>query len=355
VNGRAAAKELLERLAAEPRPAGSAAEARTRALCSEWLRERGFALTEEPFTYSELPGRWSVVAAGGIALAAALTIAAQPAAAAHVVPLALLALGTLPLLSHHLVLHGSTLRRSSVNLVAIRGEPRLWLAAHLDSKSQPLSMRARILAITAVVLGLIMLLALWLSMFFWLVPPDMAWRASAAVLAAGALPLVLCTVGSDSHGAVDNAAGAATILLAAAVAEGSLGIVLTSAEELDLAGARAWVQKREPALLVNVDGVDDAGEVRCIIHRGASRALADSVEAAGAAAGVPVRIARLPPGVLMDSVVFARAGWKTVALSRVSWPGLGRIHTSADRAERCNGTGIASIAAILGETVRRHG
>lgn len=354
MTGRSAAKELLDRLAAEARPAGSAAEAHARALCADWLRSRGYAVTEEPFSYSALPGRWSAVAAGAVALTAAVAIGLRPEAAVHAVPLALLALGTLTLLSHHLVRQAPLLRRSGVNLVAIRGAPRVWLAAHLDSKLQPLSMRARILTVAVLVLGLIMIVALWLSVALWRPPPVTAWRVAAAVLGLGALPLALCTVRDGSPGAVDNAAGTASVLLAAGAADGPLGVVLTSAEELDLAGARAWVRGRAPATLLNVDGVDDEGRVHCVVHRGASRALADRVAAAGAAASVPVRISALPPGVLLDSVVFARAGWSTVTLSRASWGSLARIHTARDAADRCDGTGIASVAAVLSEFIRRH-
>jgi hypothetical protein len=133
----------------------------------------------------------------------------------------------------------------------------------------------------------------------------------------------------------------------------SSGVVLTSAEELGLAGARAWSSGREPATLINVDSVDDQGEIRCIVHRARDSALASEVVICAEIEGVPIRRGDLPIGALMDSVVFARAGWRAVGISRLSWSTLGIIHTRRDTPERCDGTGIAETAGVLAECIRR--
>ena len=66
--------------------------------------------------------------------------------------------------------------------------------------------------------------------------------AAAAVLAT--IPLMFCLTGNRSPGAVDNASGLISVLLAARTlsARPDLGVFITSGEELGLAGARAFVE-----------------------------------------------------------------------------------------------------------------
>jgi len=78
----------------------------------------------------------------------------------------------------------------------------------------------------------------------------------------GAVPVLGSVIGNRSAGAVDNASGVATVLGAAAtLPDANLGVLITDAEELGLAGARAWcaetTRRRVPVL--NCDGVDDDG------------------------------------------------------------------------------------------------
>jgi hypothetical protein len=51
-------------------------------------------------------------------------------------------------------------RASATNLVATRGAPRVWLVAHLDSKSQPIPMLVRIAGIIATAAVVVVLIAL---------------------------------------------------------------------------------------------------------------------------------------------------------------------------------------------------
>src|SRR6186997_2902451 len=59
-----AARRHLEAIAAAPRPAGSQAEADARRYCCGALTSLGFSVTEEPFEYSALPGRFGTPAVG---------------------------------------------------------------------------------------------------------------------------------------------------------------------------------------------------------------------------------------------------------------------------------------------------
>lgn len=309
---------------------------------------------EESFAYSALSGRWSVVITGLIALAVgAALLTANRSAVLHVAPIGILTLGGASVFFEYAVLGVPIMRRYGTNLTATRGAPKVWLAAHLDSKSQPLSMRMRILAVSLVVQSVVLVLILWLGAFLGAMAPLALWRVGGGFLAAGGLLLAFCTVGSESPGAVDDAAGVAAVLLAATRTREPVGVVLTSAEELGLAGARAWSSGREPATLINVDGIDDQGQMRCILHRARDSALASEVVTCAEIEGIPIRRGDLPIGALMDSVIFARSGWKAVAVTRSSWGTLGIIHTRRDTPERCDGTGIAETAVVLAECVRR--
>src|SRR5690606_25878620 len=159
------------------------------------------------------------------------------------------------------------MRRGGTNLAASRGsagEVRVWLLAHLASKPQPVPIAVR--AVSLVTLSLTVLAAL--SYAAWQVAGLSAgggWAALAILAVASALPAAMCGVGNRSPGALDNATGVAAALLAAAALPVGrrLGVCLTSAEELGLAGARAWVSARAPQLpcaVLNVDSLDDAGE-----------------------------------------------------------------------------------------------
>jgi Zn-dependent M28 family amino/carboxypeptidase len=172
--------------------------------------------------------------------------------------------------------------------------------------------------------------------------------------AIAALPVMASVVGARSPGAVDNASGTAAVLLAAARLPRDLpvGVLLTSAEELGLAGGRAFAQAwsasgRAPATALNCDGVDDVGAL-VVMHTGGADAVLAHLDAAAARAGVgAARARRLLPGILVDAVALADAGWRAVTVSRGSLATLARIHTAADALPRLRGDGVAAAAALL--------
>lgn len=240
------------------------------------------------------------------------------------------------------------MREKAVNLVARRGEPRVWLVAHLDSKSQPVPIVAR-------AMGIIASLVLWLAAVvvsgFQVAGAPLAWVwpivAIGGVVAG--LPVVASVVRARSPGALDDASGVATVLLTAEQLprDHSLGVLLTSAEELGLAGSRAWVRGRAAATAINIDGVDDAGKVR-IIHTGRRPGhLSDVLLHAARAAGLDAASGPLPPGLLVDSVSLADGGWNVVTLSRGRWDTVARIHTPLDDLSRLTGEGVAEVATVV--------
>jgi Zn-dependent M28 family amino/carboxypeptidase len=172
-----------------------------------------------------------------------------------------------------------------------------------------------------------------------------------------ATPLMLSIVGDKNHGTLDNASGVATVLEAveAIPAVARVGVLITDAEELGLAGARAWVRAQPCAIALNCDSIDDGGRLTVMYSRAAPERLIAHLRTAATTIGEPLRVIRLIPGVLTDHVPFAAAGWETVTLSRGDLRTLARIHTGRDTLQSMHGTGIASAAQLLARTATELG
>jgi hypothetical protein len=226
-------------------------------------------------------------------------------------------------------------RESGVNLEARRGEPRVWLVAHIDSKSQPIPTAVRSLGVILLAIGLV-------GQFIVPWPMDFYVYYLGAI---GGVILVLAGVGANSNGAADNASGVAAVLEAAACLprDRDLGVLITDAEELSLAGARAWVAERGgKGVAVNCDTIDDDGPLTIIDY--------GNLRSAAYADPRVIGQARLP-GVLTDSNAFRAAGWPTVTLSRGTIRTLSRIHTRRDSLDHLRGTGIPDAARALARIV----
>ena len=244
-------------------------------------------------------------------------------------------------------------RAASVNLVATRGTPRLWLVAHLDSKSQPVPMLARV---TGIVVSVAALVALAVVAGLTLAGFDVAPRVWSLVALAGvlaSLPVIASVVGADSPGALDNGSGIVTVLLAAEALprEMPIGVLLTSAEELGMAGARAFAATHAAAMAINVDGGDDDGSTICMRHGRAARV---RVGLARAARGIGMTVTERAtiPGLLTDGVALADAGWSAVTVSRGGLGTLWRIHRAADSAARIRGSGMHEVARLVASAAR---
>jgi hypothetical protein len=361
-------REHLAALARAPRPAGSPAEAEARSHAARVLGAAGFTVREEPFDYSAAVGMWGTPVGGlasmGVLVAAAgFGVERRPAAA-------LLALGSALALAVPIgvwaarggVLDFPALRRRAVNLVATRGgpNPEVWLVAHLDSKSQPVPIGVRAAGVTGTIVAWVAALALaGAELGSGAAVPAHWWRWVGALGVLAGLPVAASVVTARSPGALDNASGTAAVLLAVD-AEGlgalppdvSLGVLLTSAEELGLAGARAWVAARAargepPGLALNCDGVDDGGRTTVMLGARADARVVDALRRAAADQGATVQVRRLVPGILVDAVALAAGGWATLTVSRGTWRTLARIHTGADRLDRLDGRGVAAVATLL--------
>ena len=358
-----AARRHLERLAATPRPAGSPAEASARRYCTEILEGLGFAVSEEHFAYSAAPGRWATPVAGVasvVMLGTAAYFGRNADGARAMITIAVGLLIGVPLrawVARHGVLDLPFSRMRGINLRATRGRvpPSVWLVAHLDSKSQPVPTAARAAGMVALALA-------WVAAATLATAQALGADVSAAwiwIFIAGALaaiPVAASVVGTHSPGALDNASGVATVLEAVAGLEprDTVGVLLTSGEELGLAGARAVARAHPGGTALNCDGVDDRGALVCM-HSGRrcrSRSVA-ALEAAAAEVGVAITVRGLVPGLITDAEALHAAGWDCATLSRGSWSTLARVHRPHDDLGHLTGSGVREAALVLAAAVRQ--
>jgi hypothetical protein len=242
----------------------------------------------------------------------------------------------------------------AVNVCGKRGDTSVWLVAHSDSKGQGVSLAGRVLALAALSVGLVVLLACLLVRPFaplewWAVIPMVV------LVTTGGAALSRKALTNESSGAVDNATGMIAVLVAAEQLRNrsDVGVLITGAEEFAMAGAKAWVGAH-PAegMFINFDGVDARGRYRVMTHAvpsavGGDRSavIGNSLVKALAAVGVEAQLANLPPGVLVDGVVLAKAGMAGVSLSRGDWETLKVVHTVRDVPQRVD-VGAAVLAGL---------
>lgn len=355
------ARDHLTAIADRPRPAGSGAESAARSYCARVLRDAGFAVREDAFEYSAFPGRYATSVFGlasTLVLVVAMTIGARgevARATATLIAGGMTLAAAATWVARAGVLHAPLARRAGVNLSATRGSdsPPVWLVAHLDTKSQPVPMlvRAGAIALHGVTWGAALLLCL-ADLFGGIFAA--AWSTVGAAAVATGLPIIASGVGDRSAGAVDDASGVAAVLIAAAALprELQVGVLLTSAEELGLAGARAWVRERGPSVALNCDGLDDDGELLLMYSGAKPSRLLNACDRAARAGGNPARVRRLLPGILTDAVAFSDAGWEAITLSRGTISTLSRIHTKRDNLEHLTGAGVDAAAPLLVRVAR---
>lgn len=328
----------LARIGAVSRPTGSAACDDARSYCAEVLTGLGFVVREHSFEYSQFAGKWAAPLTGiGVPSIATVWFASHgmwwPTTVALGIWLFII------------VIAGdiTRFRATGVNLRATRGgEPSVWLVAHIDSKWQPVSMLLRVAGVILLTIGVISVFASVAVHARMTVP----WLV---ITWLGALPLMLSLVGERNHGTLDNASGVAAVLDAAALIarDCPIGVMITDAEELALAGARAWAREASPAIALNCDSVDDDGSLVVMYSGRSPDEIVSRLRAAASTHGEPLRVMRLVPGILTDHVALANASWRTVTLSRGTIRTLQRIHTSRDTLAHMSGRGIAGAAQVL--------
>jgi hypothetical protein len=357
--------DLLQDIAASPRPTGSIAFSTSLQRVELELSGMGFETRERPFEYSAFPGRFATPLFGG-AVAFTVGVAGHfGAAGERLLPLVVSVTALVILmpafywLSKYGVLSLPIMRRRGTNLTATRlaSLPRVWICAHLDSKSQPIPTLMRMAGITLAMIGLLATFVLAVLASVGIPMPQLVWAAAALVTLVGSVPVVLSVVGDTSPGALDNASGVAAVIAAARAVpnDSDIGVLITDAEELGLAGAHAWARSRAGGIggtVLVCDGVDDGGE-NIVMYSGAKPA--ELVAAALKAARDTqrqVQVQRMAFGLLTDTVAFADHGVHSITFSRGSYASLARVHSRRDSLENLRGTGIAEVASLLAATAK---
>ena len=247
------------------------------------------------------------------------------------------------------------MRSRSINLEARKGNPDLWLVAHIDSKAQTIPMLFRIAGSIAQALIAGITLLMLLAAIVGFVPTNKSWTALQIAAVLAAIPTLLCWIRNDSTGAVDNASGVVAVLLAAreSNAVNNLGVLITSGEELGLAGARIWAGSAPRNLrVVNCDTVDDHGGWRCMYSGKRPALLTTAVETSAFRLGFKIGVGRMIPGILADNIAFSDVGIDAVTISRGTLSTLARIHTWRDNSTALTGKGAAEAARLLSDLAR---
>jgi len=326
------------------REAGTPGAAAARDLVAAHLESLGYRVERQRFTFapSSLNG-FPVFGAGlgGLALLLLplLTAERAPGWAAPLVlagGLLLLAVVAVGIGLGWLALGGGS--REDANLIATRGAVpiRRWVVAHLDTKAQVQSMAGRLVAVWVIGMAIAGLGALALLRLRGAVSVPSAGAVAAVAVLAGALAGRGRLRGTTA-GARDNGTGVAGALAAAeALDDPATGILITGAEEFGMVGARVFAAQRadqlREAVVVNLDTIDQEGELALVSHDQRGAVLARREAPRLALAGLPARLRRLPIGILTDSLPFARAGVPALTIGRLTWRTLRTIHTPRDTA-----------------------
>lgn len=222
-----------------------------------------------------------------------------------------------------------------INFIAVRPQTRVstWLAAHYDSKGQPVSMATRLLLVAFSVLALLAVpFGLWFPAVF-----------GAAVF------LFLNRITDRSPGALDNASGVLTVLatLDALPRTAPVGALLLDAEELGLVGARALARERANLLqgttVINFDGIDDTGGITALMHRpGSTVARVATTLGAGIWRSLPV---------VVDGMALAPAARECMTIMKGNWSTMRVVHTPRDVPDRLTLSGVEEVAAALARTL----
>jgi hypothetical protein len=338
-------REAFEALVARPREAGTASAADARALLGAYLTARGYEVRVQPFTFQ--PASLNVLPFLGAGLGW-LTLLEIPALlttlptwlAPFIWVMGLAALGLLGWgIGSGMDIPGAE-RRDDANLVATRGAApvRRWIVAHVDTKSQRHSLAGRLVAVWLLLLATLVMTALVAARVIHgtALPAAPVAGAAGLVIAASALAARGKLFGA-SPGARDNATGVLAALVAADTRrEDGIGYLFSGAEEFGLVGSRVFVRsgvQLQGTEVVNLDTLTGRGTYYLLAHDSPGRDLARRLNRACTGLAPQVVVRRLPLGILVDSLPFARAGATAVTLSRLDWGDLRRMHTPADTAE----------------------
>jgi hypothetical protein len=318
------------------------------------LTTRGYVVLEHQFAMLRTAGPAALIPVGAALAAAALgTILVAAVTPARIAVACWLVVVALCLGAVLFSRTRTTLPVTGINLIGVRPRSRvsLWLAAHYDSKGQPLSMAWRIAAVVFAALGLGGLIAIASVRF-----AGHPWTGRAEVMLIlpalfGGLLLAWNGVTNKSPGAVDNASALVTTfaILDQLPPGTTVGVLFPDAEEYGMLGARALVRDRANLLdgttVLNLDGIDDGGPTICFVHR-------PGPTIAAVAAALEARVRRFLP-VFVDGLAFSRVARECATIMRGNWRTANVVHRPSDTADRLTLTGSTAVAGEIAAVIAR--
>jgi hypothetical protein len=234
--------------------------------------------------------------------------------------------------------------------------PLFIFMAHVDSKSQSLSLAGRIGFYRWSRTATFGFLGAALARVFGADVPLPLLAALGGAAAAMTLPLYALRTHNRSPGALDNASGVGALVEMARIwrslpaADSSRAVFLAvSGEEFGMVGSLAWVRRHlgelrggERCRVLNLDGVGYGGPVWVVPSRGE---MTEELKRAGEGVGRPLH--PYPPGIglMTDHVSFTREGIPCATLMTHSWTA-SRIHTERDVPESLSEEGFANVGAV---------
>ena len=244
--------------------------------------------------------------------------------------------------------------------------PHLYLVAHYDSKSQYLPLVIRIALFVVVIAGSLVFSVLNVINLVNESFTPVLFLIGFFVIICG-IPLLFLDYGNDSPGAIDNASGLGLVLHLAEIITKqpdlieklSLTVLITSAEELAVKGALAYVRHNEDYLhsqanagglhVLNFDGIGVDGRLYLVggdrrrarvTDNDLYRLVRQSAEELG------ISIGRFSlPGAMFDHIPFAEDGYDAVSIigiGKASWS----IHTANDSPEKLHTRGIGQAGRL---------
>jgi len=244
--------------------------------------------------------------------------------------------------------------------------PHLYLVAHYDSKSQYLPLVIRIALFVLVITGSLVFSVLNVINLVNESFTPVLFLIGFFVTICG-IPLLFLDYGNDSPGAIDDASGVGLVLhLAEIIAKrpavvGKLRItaLITSAEELAVKGALAYVQHNEDYLhnqanvgglhVLNFDGIGVDGRLYLVGGDRRRARVTDNdlyrlVRQSAEELGIPMGRFSLP-GAMFDHIPFAEDGYDAVSIigiGKATWS----IHTANDSPEKLHARGFGQAGGL---------
>jgi hypothetical protein len=353
---------------ARPRLTGSEGAAEVAAAIRSRFEALGYEVREDVFHFNPWPGRFGLTAVGVLYLVATMAAATllyrdNPYSAIALLLILLVAVGLIAFFAAPAIDVLPLGRQEGSNLLAQRpgSRPRFIVMAHRDSKSQPVPLAFRG---PAIVLGAVMWVTLLLGAAFHTAQPlpGTLILILTALAALAGITLILCWVDNRSPGALDNASGVVAALgIAAREAHaGDVAFLITDAEELGLAGARAAATRLPPVEgVINLDGLDDEGpfyvfeRFGLLRRRGLAPHLAAAILQEADARGEAADRRDLPFGIPVDHIPVVKAGIPALTLMRGTMRSLRRVHRAADSVDRLRGDGVRRAIDLVGGAVER--